>query len=827
MALTIRYRYVDFGTVFTGAPGVRGAESGAESVGTLYANELVTDVGGTCWDRNEPLAIIDHHFSRDGQFPSASAAVLHKAKLIREKFAGQENEVVWLVTHKQPDFDAFCSLYLARWIIEEPNAMTEWEPHGLHPDGWLDCAGRRKIDWFDPDMNQVPSAHRWALLLSCYASIVDGARRLSCPRGRALYSILYAALKRGRDYLNDTSGAREFFDEVRTSLQEKQLNPMFDSVLEDSSRFAPELALLDREVDAYQRDIRRARKSIVYLPESEAPFPNFFKSVKDVVPPKEKEPGRSSETNTEHLRLTDTFRIPTDGIYLCDPECLLFKEWARLDLENSALGAGFEFTAIAYSGGLPAGTSHKSDYLFSIDPERAKGRHLYTVWSRLQTKEVEALRAAGQLGENRSQRGSEPGTGSSGGLFTDPWFDGQNSFGTIVAPPHRGTHIGPAGVRSDLRDDPVAEAVRAELENALYLAENPTTGPQVTLNDFGSSADAVASSPQSFDLDAPQFIPPPQEKYFRFATIPLRVDVPILPGGISRRGLTNQIAETLWQVLYPDLPYEKPAGFAERHLVVTADCVGVWGHRGIVIACKPAPANDGEHRAGRQDEVALRDDFASIVVLARDVARLIADGELLSHQAPSAGLPVDQRIASQKSVAEAVAKIIGQGEDLGRRAAQIKHNLTSPDRDLLRRFYDAIGMDELLRSLHNLNRAAAERLLLEKLDDQNATLTGSTEASRGIQSNLEWLEVVIVGFYATAILGLASSHVAAATWGMPVTVLGGLLFLLLAAGILRPWDQTAAKRTQSGSRSLWLLGVILLSYIVGLMLWVELGRNAG
>ncbi len=47
------------------------------------------------------------------------------------------------------------------------------------------------------------------------------------------------------------------------------------------------------------------------------------------------------------------------------------------------------------------------------------------------------------------------------------------------------------------------------------------------------------ASPQSFDLDAPQFIPPPQEKYFRFATIPLRVDVPILPGGISRRGLAE------------------------------------------------------------------------------------------------------------------------------------------------------------------------------------------------------------------------------------------------------------------------------------------------
>ena len=82
----------------------------ARSQSTLYANELVADVGGTCWDRNEPLAIVDHHFSRDGHIPRLRLAVLHKAKLIREKFASQQNNVLWLVTHQQPDFDAFCSL---------------------------------------------------------------------------------------------------------------------------------------------------------------------------------------------------------------------------------------------------------------------------------------------------------------------------------------------------------------------------------------------------------------------------------------------------------------------------------------------------------------------------------------------------------------------------------------------------------------------------------------------------------------------------------------------------------------------------------------------
>ncbi len=280
MAFMFRYRYVDFSTVFTGAPGTRGAESGLESPGTLFANELATDVGRTCWGLNEPLAVIDHHFRGDNQFPSSTAAVLHKAKLIRARFGEQANEVLWLVTHKEPDFDALCSMYLARWAIEGPDAAVDGERYGLHPDGWLELGGRKKINWFDPDLSQVPVAQRWPLLLAAYASILDGRCPISVSRERALHSILYAALKRGRDYLSN--GAGEFFDEVRSSLIQSQLNPIFDSVLENSGRFAPELAMLDREAGAYARDMERSRKSIVYLPQSEAPSPDFFKSPKEV-----------------------------------------------------------------------------------------------------------------------------------------------------------------------------------------------------------------------------------------------------------------------------------------------------------------------------------------------------------------------------------------------------------------------------------------------------------------------------------------------------------------------------------------------------------------
>ena len=331
MALTFRYRYVDFGTTFTGDSRLRG-DSSRETPGILFANELVTDVGGTCWGANEPLAIIDHHFSGEGQFPSASAAVLHKAKLIRERFGKPPSDVLWLVSHQEPDFDALCSMYLARWIIESSDGVVDWESYGLHPDGWLDLPQRAKIDWFNPDLTRVPAELRWPLLLASYASALDGRRPVACLRQRQLNSVLLAALTRGRDYLSGTSGATEFFDEVRRALQDGKSNPLFDSVLEGSAEFAPELAMLDQEAPAYDRDVLRARKAIVYLPEAEAPSPRFFKSPKEVALMEQQ--GTTPDVSAEHLLLADTFRIPTAGIYLRDPECRLFQQWARLDLEE-------------------------------------------------------------------------------------------------------------------------------------------------------------------------------------------------------------------------------------------------------------------------------------------------------------------------------------------------------------------------------------------------------------------------------------------------------------------------------------------------------------
>jgi len=806
MAPAFRYRYVDIGTVFTGDSHTRAAKTGADRPTVLYANELACDVGGTCWGANEPLAILDHHLSHEDRFPSASAAVLHKAKLIRERFT-QLNDVLWLVTHKEPDFDAFCSMYLARWLIEDPSTEVNWELYGLHPDGWHGMPGGGKIDWFSPDLNGVSAEHRWPLLLASYASRLEMRQRIPCPRERSLRSVLYAALKRGRDYLDATSGAAEFFDEVKAVLQEHQLNPAFDSVLENSARFSPELAMLDREGEAYQRDLQRSRKAVVYLPESEAPSPDFFQHPKKSAPQLSDDP----EAGAEHLLFADTFRIPTDGIYLRDPECALFREWARLDLENSALGAGFEFTAIAHSNGRPAGAVNHTEYVFSIDPERANGRHLYTVWSRLQTEEVEALRTGGDtpaatLTSGRPGEVSAHRIGTLEALLADPWLGGHSQSSTTVDTPNRGTLIGPAGARSDLRDDPVAEAVRTELEDSIYTPASMIAGPRVAIFDFSATQDRSDVAPRHFELNTALKFPSPEQGYFRFASVGLRSDVPIAMGGLQGHRLTQQIGDTLWQVLYPEMTGETPPDF-ERHLVVSDDSVGVWSERGIALAEKKCVLPDATPHGA---EANLRY-FTSIVKFTRDVDGLAAQWDALKQE-----VEISHREHSRTPRAD---DLVASGEALARRALQVQQTLTSAEHELLRRFCEAIGLEKLIARLRELNQVAADHLRRDELADETRRMEKRSEHVARVQQKLRRLQVFAIGFVALVFVRMILRYAGlSGNEQQTLALFGGPLVLACAAWTLQPWKRrpSAAQKSEEGFD--WILVVAGLTWLIA---WVE------
>jgi hypothetical protein len=742
------------------------------------------------------LPIIDYRVASERQFPSASAAVLHKAKLIRDKFAPIGN-VVWLVTHSEPDFDAFCSMYLARWVIAHPNPPIDWASYGLHADAWIDAPNARNIDWLDLDVRDVAAEHRWALLLASYVSMLESRRPVPCPRECALRSVLYAALRRGRDYLSETSGATEFFDEVRSCLQTQQRNPIYDSVLEGSTNFAPELSLLAYDGQAYLRDIQRARMSLVYLPESEAPSPDFFEHPKKLAP--------SDAFTEQQSLLAASFRTATDGIFLRDPDCTLFQEWVRDDLENSALGAGFEFVALAYSNRRPDSATNSSEYVFTIDPERANGRHLFTVWSRLQTEEFEALR--GRQGLLRPELAfGDPNSRLLDSLLSDPWSGGQSRSSTIETPA-RGTHIGPSGTKGDLRDDPVAEAVRTELEAPLYVTTSPAEGPQFKVYDCAASLNKEDALPQELAFNTPLRVLSPGRDHFRFSTIALRADVPLSCDKAGGR-LARQIGESLWHTLHPEMPGSIPDKF-ENHLVVRPDAIGVWSVAGIATAEKTVVGS--AHRSLEENDK-LRT-FRALVALVRSIDQLASQWRSSSVSDLQQRYPGNRRSPKSERL-----EIASEGEALARQALELQHALALPEQELLRRFSQAIGFEQMVARLREVNQTIAEHLGQDEAAENKRRLEKRTSENARLRREMKWLQLLVVGFIALEVIGLILRNVELGIGGLETLAwLGGPLVMGFAAWLLQPWRATGIL----GQEDTQLKWILPLAAVVWLAVWLS------
>jgi hypothetical protein len=478
MRKTFHLRFAPFGTLFKRSEATLRHAADAPDISVLCDNEIVVDVGGCCFGYREPGAtatekslIFDHHFTRSNNYPSASAAVLHHAADIVEHLDAYDE--IWIVTHQEPDFDALCAAFLVKSLLGGTTGDTDEQlparldpavisTYGLARDGWIDVRKdgamiRGKIDWFHPDIR--PSAPGgWAVLLAAYASCVDGGKRLHADRCRRLHAVLYAAILRRRSPHED--GMELLFSEARRAMISKQLNPIFDALFDDDSAFAPELELLRNERHVYDRDLARARKSIVSLQVGPS-FDEWYPTLRDMPLLTD-----SGERNTAHWSGSQSRKIrEADGVYIRDPECLLFKEWAREDLENSSLGHGFLFTAVAYSRNRADNGVGNVEYFFALDPEKAHGAHLYNVWAALQFAEVGALRQHGFSFESPGavRLGFAGRAGDLSSYFADPWFDGANYRATIVVSPHRGSMI-PAGQAPDLADDSVVRIVVRELE---------------------------------------------------------------------------------------------------------------------------------------------------------------------------------------------------------------------------------------------------------------------------------------------------------------------------------------------------------------------------
>ena len=520
---------------------------------------------------------------------------------------------------------------------------------------------------------------------------------------------------------------------------------------------------MDREAAAYQRDVHRARRTVVFLQKAPTDFHVWFGPLQGT-------PLFADEKTLVpvHLHPPGHTHAQADGIFLRDPESLLFKEWTREDTENSSMGRGFLFTAIAYSDSRHGASFNTTDYYFALDPERAGPLHLYNVWARLQANEIRALLTpehANVIDEwMKADRPpcmgfEERAEGSNRAFFFDPWFDGNNYRCTIVPTPNAGTLIRP-GVAHDLSDDPVATAVREELESAIFISEIQTTQYSASANGMDERNDKLLPASSSSEgikgaVKASALLGKEDSRSYSFIRVRLEEGVAILDGKMA-----EQVGQTLWRWLHPEAGLVVPPEFVQRHLLKTANWVGVWSLRGVAVA----------HKAAAEQTInAAAELFANLVSLAKGLKSLtgvmrksreesekkvetgksslpIANGEALPN---GKGALIEKEGEAQHGDAE-YKSALELGERLMEQLGDVQSALVLPDNRLVSEFFNAGRLQNVLLSLRDVYLAAVEQNQTKKLND-------NVHEVAELQSKLEWLEVFIVGVYAVELVHLIVS----------------------------------------------------------------------
>lgn len=835
MARDVKIRYVNFGTRFQVIDSSENRPLNSETKfndSRLFRNEFAFDVGGLCHGHEGQTAwVLDHHLNRgDDNYPSASAAILHNAAAIISHAAelDPQPECFWLVTHVNPDFDALLSVYLAKYLLMECTNGTLPDGNSisfigqcLHPDGWLDLPKNstlnsssedlRRFPWFDPRL--IPGDKRWMILLASTACHVDNGRPLHCRLESSLPSVFYAALARKRHYCGPT-GADEFFNAAKDRIMKADLNPLWDPIFDEHSLYAPELTLLAGSEAAYERDVTRSRKSTVYLP--------FVKDFNSYYSQMTKRSLLNAEGNVDQEQINffpsgvspnepaGVPRMQVDGIWIRDPECLLFRQYARADRRNAPGGQGFLFTAIAYSG-VKTATQNRSDYFFSLDPEQAAGRHLYPVWAILQTAEIHAIKQdnlylSAQQADPVCRTGFECRAGTDQPLFRDPWFDGSNYEATIVATPNSGTHIQGEGTRPDLTDDAVATLVSEFLEyrNLKGL---------VTWRDFpintGISSSGATPKEYSIELHETALKIPPG--HVRFVTAELAQEV-----DLSIPQTAAQAGRQLWQFLYTDARGGVPTDFISRHLILDPDIVCVWGRRGIGMAAKPAA------KSRTESVQQLLEILTKVATVAGDqiaALKIHLTGECCDARKATT-LPVSRRIQSHISSRRAYARerhtpdcqahFTQLLDDLHIQLADIadlQRQMAQPEGRFLYPFFQASRLGEVLASVRDSHNALSTRA-------DNRTMSESLEKIQEVEENTDWLEIIIIGVYLLELVNITSQPESRQhPWFLIISWSGGLILAgILGAVNARKHVSRAWRFGLQVSRALalvWVIGVLL------------------
>src|SRR6266481_1638226 len=194
----------------------------------------------------------------------------------------------------------------------------------LHPISWVQSRSNDIKAWTDREVTiSLPAGAGWGDWVAAWiaepiranngvykywsqvaeATLQEAAgMRMECPLERRSRSVFLAAVRRGR---KDTGKLSEEIWKQACTVE----FPLVDSL--PSGHFQHEFALLDRDQASYDRDLKRAIRFCAFMP-----------------------------CGHDHKLKVH------EGIWIEDPESVLFTDWAWRDLKNSTEHAGFALVVV-------------------------------------------------------------------------------------------------------------------------------------------------------------------------------------------------------------------------------------------------------------------------------------------------------------------------------------------------------------------------------------------------------------------------------------------------------------------------------------------------
>jgi hypothetical protein len=305
--------------------------------------------------------VLDHH-QPDAGDECATSLVQHHPNYVLDHLKDTKIEDITIVTHIVPDLDAMTSAFFA---------------HSLLSTGQLPLFSE-KISAYVRDVDMGVCFRYPDVVVTVYSMFkalcqevkkeaqqkgwpADEMYRKQMDRGFSLWEYVISVM----DQATDLHGTRIF----------DQPHPFPD---------AHKLVQHDHAI--YLKDLDRSQQTLLTLP-------------------------HKNESGSSQV----------DGLFMQDPESILFPDWARGDNQRSSKGKGFILLAVNFQS---------QRYIISVDPQSIYS--LKGLGYLLEEKETQKRQVLGK------ERTGEPRPGYDN---SDPWYDGRNPLHnyTIIDTPRNGS----------------------------------------------------------------------------------------------------------------------------------------------------------------------------------------------------------------------------------------------------------------------------------------------------------------------------------------------------------------------------------------------------